>query len=173
MVLYYQESTYDHVGRPQPSTQQVLQPGYGFFTKEQEADETAAQLLAAVGIDPYRLEDAILAHLKLVPYPAGSPNQNYDECVAWRQRGWKDAQGTPKIPNLGNTSPPHHAECYRVYNVDRELAARKYQIAEKTLGGFDFAAARDAYVKSLPTSAAGEDATCPTGAICEARTMND
>src|SRR5262249_14891384 len=52
------------------------------------------------------------------------------ECHKAHDANWQSADGSADFVPLGDFVEPHHSSCYRVYNIDREVAAHHY-----TLGG--------------------------------------
>jgi len=104
----------------------------GFYTAEQEADEIALELLAAVGLDP---KEAIEAELSKPEHPVparpGEPAAplGVAECRAAYARDFKNPDGSEVFVSLGPLADPHHSTCYRVYNMSREIAAHAYRVA--------------------------------------------
>jgi hypothetical protein len=98
----------------------------GFYTAEQEADEIGLELLAEVGIAPSVAVDMLFA-LPVWPVADGVTKP---ECEDLRARGWKDEAGAPVSVPVGNPIEPHHDQCFRIFNVDREIDAHRYELRE-------------------------------------------
>jgi hypothetical protein len=52
----------------------------------------------------------------------------WEECSLLRDRRWRDVTGTPVAVPAGDMSDPHHSFCFRVFNMERELTAHKYEV---------------------------------------------
>jgi len=108
----------------------------GFYTTEQEADEISLEILARMGLPPTLGPDsqALLHKIvdDLVQASGGggdSGDVKWEKCAALRERGFKDEAGQIVSVPVGNLSDPHHSFCFRVFNMQRELEAHKYQLA--------------------------------------------
>lgn len=105
----------------------------GFYTTEQEADEISLEILARMGMPPTLGPDSqALLHKIVDDLSAGrgdSGDIKWEKCAALRERGFKDDAGQVVSVPVGNLSDPHHSFCFRVFNMQRELEAHKYQLA--------------------------------------------
>jgi hypothetical protein len=95
----------------------------GLYTVEQEADDLSMDLATRVGITPQDVFEMRLASVKRRDPVAGA------ECEALYKKGFRDAEGNEIYVPLGTLQDPHHADCYRLYNVYRENEAHHYQTA--------------------------------------------
>lgn len=98
----------------------------GFYTMEQEADELALEILAAAG----RAPESAIAMLFLLGEELGRSAETHAgreiglaECQTLRAAAWRDPSGQPVFIPVGRHDDPHHSICYRVFNMDREIAA--------------------------------------------------
>lgn len=105
----------------------------GFYTIEQEADEMGAEILALMGYQP---------SVHMIPawfgfLGKGSSKTKFDpldgfvrKCEAALAADWKAPPGSDAalfIPFFGPLRRLHHADCYRIYNIDQELKAHTYK----------------------------------------------
>jgi hypothetical protein len=114
----------------------------GLYTTEQEADEFALQLGAKMGLSG----DAVLAGwLDMMRAIDRLYARSYtpEELAQWRQTsGELDAptceallksdftkDGQPVTVSMGQLDEPHHASCYRLFNLWREARAQRYVTA--------------------------------------------
>src|SRR5262249_17742413 len=162
-------ASYDRNTRPVPSQLQLVHPGLGYYTMEQEADDLGLQLLALAGLQPSTMIDMQYVYLQWKQDNHGLPPADEDvpACKALQAKGWRDDAGNPTLPRLGNTRDPHHTVCYRIYNVDMQLRALSYSLADVAQPVHDWDAARAAYLASLPADHVGEAPSgCPLDATC-------
>jgi uncharacterized protein (TIGR03382 family) len=111
----------------------------GMYTIEQEADEIAMELASRVGITPDEVLDGFLEAMraieKLAPasFALHDDHWSTDQCAAllhagFRARGANGQDEDVYVP-LGTLSDPHHAWCYRIFNLYREKLAHGYKPA--------------------------------------------
>ncbi|HVH42668.1 MAG TPA: M48 family metalloprotease [Labilithrix sp.] len=110
----------------------LLDNHIGLYTHEQEADEIAMELAAKVGITP----DQVMAGFSELMYAVEAPDpatfaERYgitaDECAALARARFR-ANGKRVYVPLGRLGDPHHAYCYRLFNLDRERDAHDYVV---------------------------------------------
>jgi hypothetical protein len=112
----------------------------GLYTTEQAADEFALQMVTKMGftteealggwVDFMRAIDRTYARAytpeQLATWRAQSAELDADACAALLASGFtKD--GAPVSVNMGTLDEPHHASCYRLYNLWREGRALQLQ----------------------------------------------
>jgi Zn-dependent protease with chaperone function len=104
----------------------------GKYTAEQEADEFSVEYFARIGLDPAaRVStylDMIEAHLDAPEhFRAANGGLDFPACKALYLARWMapDDGGTPKhvVVPLGNLHDPHHGDCFRLFNMAREIEA--------------------------------------------------
>lgn len=111
----------------------------GLYTTEQEADEVALELATKAGLTNEAVLGAWLEFMRASDrlYERSFTKEDLD---AWRaQSGELDAptcgallasdftkDGKPVSVNMGVLEEPHHAGCYRLFNLWREAKAKKY-----------------------------------------------
>ncbi|MEY4632514.1 MAG: Peptidase family [Pseudomonadota bacterium] len=99
----------------------------GVYTIEQEADEIAVELLAMAGIPPTAAADAWLAlSADMTSEAPAPPALPMDECRRLRSNGWRDSQGQNVFVPVGDYYNAHHSWCYRIHNIDKEIAAHRF-----------------------------------------------
>ncbi|MDQ3234836.1 MAG: hypothetical protein M3Q07_23775 [Pseudobdellovibrionaceae bacterium] len=84
----------------------------GYYSQEQEADESALESLAMLGLDP---RVGIETEIKILPNPAEQA------CRAQFEKGWPGPIGWGPF-----TAGPHPAQCFRARNADKEITAHAY-----------------------------------------------
>ncbi len=97
----------------------------GYYTFEQEADDFSLEFLNELGVPARAGGDALLEFLRKSPPNRG--DLDFAACSALRAQGWLDANKQPAYVPVGNLNDPHHSLCYRVFNMDREIAAHGYK----------------------------------------------
>jgi hypothetical protein len=117
------------------SVEEATKRRLGVYTIEQEADELALELLSAAGIQPSSAVDAWFSlsqemHSKTAA--PESPALGMDECLKLRASAWRDDQGRDVFIPLGDYRDLHHSWCYRIRNIDRELAVHRYNVQRQT-----------------------------------------
>jgi hypothetical protein len=94
----------------------------GQYTTEQEADDLAAEWLGDAGIDP---EHMVLAMKRLgdgLPTSLGGFALGMETCEELFTNDWfRDGQYF-FVP-IGNYAEVHHSQCYRMFNLSREISA--------------------------------------------------
>lgn len=109
----------------------------GLYTVEQEADEISLELIARVGIDPeeglrgWLKEMKSIESLGYASNTSESGNATAEQCEKWLDQGFteKDASGNahPVLVTIGDLNEPHHGNCYRLFNLWRELNSHRYR----------------------------------------------
>jgi hypothetical protein len=106
----------------------------GFYTTEQEADEISLELLAYIGVPPSVAIDQTMNSLKMIGGLGGEPDPNalkWADCAMLRDQGWRDFDGKVAYVPVGDPSDAHHNQCFRAFNLAREMAAHRYKLGEK------------------------------------------
>lgn len=93
--------------------------GLGIYTTEEEADEIGLELAVRAGFTKQQLMDSSIEMMK---FHKGT-EITMRQCLAARANNWK-FKNIEKIEYflLGNRDP-HHSECYRLFNKEREWDA--------------------------------------------------
>ncbi len=112
--------------------QRLEQNQIGLYTSEQEADDISMELALRVGLD---VKDVFASYTDLMRYvekvsqPEAFEEANNSlssaECEALLANGFKQGGRDVHVP-LGTLEDPHHALCYRLYNLYRESEAHRY-----------------------------------------------
>ncbi len=112
----------------------------GLYTTEQAADEFALQMVTKMGFTTEEALDGWVGFMRaidrlyakaytpeqLVTWRAQNAELDADSCAALLASGFtKD--GAPVSVNMGALDEPHHASCYRLYNLWREGRAQQFQ----------------------------------------------
>ncbi len=87
----------------------------GWYTSEQEADDVAGEILAALGLDFSQVADFLLRD-----------DLTKDNCASRRSSGWM-TNGKIEVEPLHWYVDDHHTGCFRAFNFDQEKAAHQYQ----------------------------------------------
>jgi hypothetical protein len=106
----------------------------GFYTIEQEADEIALELLANIGVPPNVAMEVDLESLKMEEesgWPRAPGDLGWAECMMLRDQAFRDADGKIVSPPVGDPNDAHHNGCFRVFNMQRELQAHRYQLGTR------------------------------------------
>jgi hypothetical protein len=111
----------------------------GLYTGEQEADDIAFELSTGLGLSA---DDVYMSQIELtraieksVPaskmdtWEALNDNMTAAQCEALLKAGFKDDSGKTVYVPIGDLTDPHHAQCYRLFNLYREMEAHKYKSA--------------------------------------------
>jgi hypothetical protein len=99
----------------------------GQYTAEQEADEVAAEWVNDIGIAPTHVVDAMRRLGKGSVTSLRGFILSEQDCEALWKRNWLDDQGNYAFVPVGDYSEVHHSSCYRMFNLDREIAAHTYR----------------------------------------------
>jgi hypothetical protein len=108
----------------------------GYYTVEQEADETALELLAAVGLDPknYPIDFMAINELyeKLESRRMRGEQMTVrgrvssETCAKFLKNGFKTESGQYQYIPVADYIDIHHTSCFRAFNAFRDVAAHKY-----------------------------------------------
>lgn len=99
----------------------------GQYTSEQEADEVAAEWVNDIGISPEHVVDAMRRLGKGSTTSLRGFILGETDCEDLWKRKWMDENGAYFFVPIGDYSEVHHSTCYRMFNLDREIAAHSYQ----------------------------------------------
>ncbi len=99
----------------------------GQYTAEQEADEVAAEWVNDIGIAPTHVVDAMRRLGKGATTSLRGFILSEQDCEALWKRNWLDDSGKYAFVPVGDFSEVHHSSCYRMFNLDREIAAHSYR----------------------------------------------
>lgn len=99
----------------------------GQYTAEQEADEFAAEVVNDIGVEPKHVVDAMASLGKGSPNSLRGFSLGQQDCEALWRRNWLDDSGSYAFVPIGDFSEVHHSSCFRMFNLDREIAAHRYQ----------------------------------------------
>lgn len=106
----------------------------GVYTTEQEADDLAMDLAVRVGLTPedvmegfLELGDAVEARFGTTAFRQQN-GMSMAECRSLAAAGFVVNGKEVHVP-FGALSDPHHALCYRVFNLHRERTAHRYEVA--------------------------------------------
>lgn len=102
----------------------------GIYTSEQEADDFALEALSLLGTDA-RAGERTLARLVASLRGTLSSNATREDfspevCISAYENGWRDPMGTPVFVPQGSWESAYHGDCYRLFNLSREIAAHAY-----------------------------------------------
>ncbi len=98
----------------------------GQYTAEQEADEVAAEWVNDIGVSPKHVVDAMRRLGKGSVTSLRGFILSEQDCEALWKRNWLDDAGKYAFIPVGDYSEVHHSSCYRMFNLDREIAAHRY-----------------------------------------------
>jgi len=98
----------------------------GQYTSEQEADDVAAEWVNDVGISPKHVVDAMRRLGRGTTTSLRGFILSEQDCDALWSRNWLDDSGKYAFVPIGNYAQVHHSSCYRMFNLDREIAAHNY-----------------------------------------------
>ena len=115
----------------------------GQYTYEQEADDLAVEFTASLGLDPKVVVDAMRSLGKTSPGEARDLSLGYDDCETLWKNHWLDAQNNYVFVPVGGFTDPHHSICYRMFNIEREVAAHNVVPANLMVPQHDDAAWED------------------------------
>ena len=120
----------------QNSLKEAITLPLGQYTDEQEADELSVEWLAKIGIDPKAAVEAYLfvaEYIETIRQQTQTteslflfPTVNAKQCRSFYENKWLDENAKYIYVSIGDYVDPHHSDCFRVFNVDREIVAHKY-----------------------------------------------
>jgi hypothetical protein len=105
----------------------------GLYTGEQEADDISMEIATKLGITPSEVLNSYVELMRFMNTLYGDKfealNNSFTsaECEALMQRGFREANGQSIHMPLGTLDDPHHALCYRIFNLYRENEAHAYR----------------------------------------------
>lgn len=104
----------------------------GYYTDEQEADEFGLEQFVGLGFDP---QDFVKSDMFYYSQDDQTNREVWQgvsmaQCSRYRDQHWKDDNGRPFAPPIADYFDSHHSDCYRVFNLDREIEAHRYQREE-------------------------------------------
>ena len=111
----------------------------GWYTKEQEADDVATQLMTSVGIPVETLESMFFKILKQREAGRGSNNLgldvlNYETCMTAYKSGFSSPDFQQKYVKIGKYDEDnHHSECYRIFNAFRIRRTEHFVLGQQPL----------------------------------------
>lgn len=92
----------------------------GLYTTEQEADEFGLEIATRfAGIDPVWV---LREKLASGPWRSAEGYPDFQQCHRMARNGWKRPDGSWESLIPMNTNELHHDNCFRAYNVAREIA---------------------------------------------------
>ena len=117
----------------------------GLYTTEQAADEFAMEMAVEMG---FTADEAVQSWLgfmqavdrvyarsytpeQLAEWRKTSGEVDATTCGAMLAAGWKNADGSKMTVSMGQLDEPHHANCYRLYNLWRKGQAHHDTPADK------------------------------------------
>ena len=115
----------------------------GQYTFEQEADDLAVEITASLGFDPEVVVDAMRSLGKTSHGQSRDLSLSYDDCETLWKNNWLDAKNNYVFVPVGGFTDPHHSICYRMFNIEREIAAHNVVPAKLNLPAHDDAAWTD------------------------------
>lgn len=104
----------------------------GFYTYEQEADELSLEWTWTLGIDTKNAVETFLRFAlwfddysasQNLPRERAPGEMNGAECRAMYESGWENVSGERMIVPIVDYGDIHHSDCYRAYNLAREVEA--------------------------------------------------
>lgn len=105
----------------------------GYYTYEQEADDQAAEWMAVIGFDPKSAVEAMQQLGRGDDTSLRGLQLGEADCTELFQNDWANANGAPMFVPIGDYSEVHHSSCFRMYNIDREIAAHGHVSSGATL----------------------------------------
>ena len=115
----------------------------GQYTYEQEADDLAVEITASLGFDPKAVVDAMRSLGKDSRGSQRDLSLGYEDCETLWKNNWLDAQNNYVFVPVGGFTDPHHSICYRMFNIEREVAAHSVVPANVKVPAHDDAAWSD------------------------------
>lgn len=116
-----------------PLLLQAVKERLGHYTYEEEADSLGLELASIAGFDPRILIDYRLGRLQATgPFWKDEDIEfGYETCVRLYGQKWRDDAGKPVFVPIGDFSEIHHSQCFRAFNLDREIQAHGYPAPDK------------------------------------------
>jgi hypothetical protein len=105
----------------------------GYYTFEQEADDEAAEWMADLGFEPRHAIAAMQALGRGDETSLRGMLFGEDQCTSLFQNDWLNSSGSPVFVPVGDYSEIHHSACFRMFNIDREIAAHNLAPSGATL----------------------------------------
>lgn len=106
----------------------------GYYTVEQEADDLALELGTRIGLKPTEVMNGFVELMAATEVEAGKKEfaakhgMSAAQCKDLVARKFRSASGEVHVP-FGKLEDPHHAWCYRLFNLQREMSAHAYTVA--------------------------------------------
>lgn len=112
-------------------TEEANRFGLGYYTTEQEADELALEWTHALGLRPQAGVEAVLALSRAKTSPAEI--RRAESCEFLYQNQWRDKAGRLVMVPIGSLRNAHHDNCFRAFNMDREIKAHRLHLSARKL----------------------------------------
>ncbi len=106
------------------------QEGLGQYTIEQEADEFSAEWVANSGVSPVSAVEAMRSLGKGSETSLRGFILGEQECESLWAKKWANGGSGYYFVPVGDYSEIHHSTCYRMFNLEREIAAHDYKVAK-------------------------------------------
>ncbi len=111
--------------------ERAVEERLGYYTVEQEADDMSAEILTTLGRDSGAAAALLLSQFRARADASGRDSTLLTEmglatCEAHRARGWRDERGQPVFVPIADFNGAHHALCFRIHNLDREVEAHRW-----------------------------------------------
>lgn len=104
--------------------------GLGQYTIEQEADEFSAEWVAKTGVNPSSAVEAMRSLGKGSDTSLRGFILGEDDCEKLWKNGWSKETSDYYFVPVGDYSEIHHSTCYRMFNLEREIQAHDYTVAQ-------------------------------------------
>ncbi len=126
--------------------------GLGLYTIEEEADALALEIWAQMGRSK---EEAALPWIEILTLRQqhqadfqDSRTNTMKECLDMRKNYWRDeVSGLSSPVLLATLKDPHHGECFRLYNSDRQWDAHQYGEAKSLYSPSDLSVSDEDWSK--------------------------
>ncbi len=118
----------------------------GQYTVEQEADENAIEWISDLGLEPKHAVEAMRSLGAGTSTTLGGLSLGQEDCDALWGADWLSASGEYQFVPVGDFSEVHHSTCYRMFNMEREVAAHDHSpanVALPAMGGSAWRALQD------------------------------
>ena len=102
------------------------------YTTEQEADELAVDILAALGTQSLaNMVFRLWALLPAEPLPTAAVYHTIDRenCLLYAKNDFKNRDGTTQWIAEGTYTNQYHQPCFRVFNIFRQARAKGYTLS--------------------------------------------